>query len=1191
MATMAARRLVHLGIAVLIVLVARAAFAQSAGSLRGIVADSSGAVLPGATVTLTNEATKFTRTATSDAKGQYFFASVDPGNYTLKVELTGFKTHDARGVRISTSDTAAVDVRLEVGTQTETVTVTGTREMIRTDTGAREGIISSEQIESISIIGRNPLELLRTLPGVVSPDQGNFETIGTQSGFGAADQSFSINGARSTNMGVTLDGANMRDIGNNGGSMNVPNNEFVAEVKVQMSNYAAEFGTAAINVQAVTRSGSSEFHGGVYDYLRHYKLAANDRARNYADQDRPNTKFQYPGFTLSGPVLIPGTSFNKNRDKAFFFVGWEWQRQTLAPDAIRGVGPTAGMRQGLFNDFAAGQHLNLNTTVNIPSGFPGAGSPIPNGNLTPYIDPSGLKLLNLYPQPNFNDPNNRYNYIVNTLVDANRQQGVVRLDYNITDNTRTYVRLAKDTESTENPRGLWWQPGNIPLPTPIKGTSLARSAVANVTSVLSPTATNEIIFSYSALKLDNGWEDPTKVQQSAQGTSIANPFGNSQFIPDIVMNYGTEASMWAAQDVSNIFAYNGFARATDNFTKVLNTHAVKVGGIVERQYKQQNFQHQNNDQLVFAPWGNGSTGNEFADLMVGRPAQAVVGQPSAVGHFVAWNYEFFLQDSWKATKNFTLEYGLRIGKWTNNIETNGLGAIFDPSKYNPNAGTFLDAQKKQLNGVAYANQIGNDLTASRPLLVMPRLNFAWDLSGNGNTVVRGGGGVFYNRELGNAQYGIINVAPNSYAVTLDAGNLSGIAGGQGLTYKTMAGIDPLSQVGGTDLSTMSLDKLDWPRMYQVSASIARRIPWHQTFEVGYVGTFGRHLAAQLQINSVPVGTFSSGRVGNADLSIPVDRSALTSSVINSRRPFPTLQNVNIFEPIGRSNYNGLQLTLSRQTGRFTYLAAYTYSKFKGTVGNDFAQIDPLDPARSYGVLLGDHPHNLAFSWTARLGDPVQGSGFGKAVLNGWNLSGVSTYVSGWPIRLGFSGDLSTDQAKLGWFGTKDFLGYSRDFGQGSIGAITPTFTCDPTISGSKVGDKVLDVKCVGIPAFGESGPFSSPYDLRSPARNFHDVTVFKDFRFGQSEKRIQIRAGVFNLFNQAYPIAPAGPGGSDIDVNLEANCNRKLSGVPNGAGGTSDNVCDPTGGYTFTQNTIDNFGKILTKRGRRVVELALRLFF
>jgi hypothetical protein len=151
---------------------------------------------------------------------------------------------------------------------------------------------------------------------------------------------------------------------------------------------------------------------------------------------------------------------------------------------------------------------------------------------------------------------------VNTLVDANRQQGVLRLDYNITDNTRTYVRLARDTETAQGPRGLWWQPGNIPLPTPVTQKSLARSAVANVTSVLSPTATNEIIFSYSALKLDNGWDDPSKVQQGAQGTSFGNPFGNSQYIPDVVMNFQSEASMWAAQDVDNIFAYNGFARFT-----------------------------------------------------------------------------------------------------------------------------------------------------------------------------------------------------------------------------------------------------------------------------------------------------------------------------------------------------------------------------------------------------------------------------------------------------------------------------------------------------------------------------------------------------------------------------------------------------------------------------------------------------
>ena len=1180
-------------LALLAVGIATTASAQSAGSLRGTVADKTGAVVPGASVTLTNEATKFTRTGVSDAKGQYVFASVDPGNYTLRVELSGFKANSITGVRISTNDTASVDVGLEVGAQTETVNVTASREMIQKQTGAREGLITPEQIENISIIGRNPLELLRTLPGVVAPEQSSFEQNGIGAGFGGSDQAFSINGARAANLGITLDGANLRDIGNNSSMMNVPNNEFVAEVKVQMSNYMAEFGTAAINVAAVTKSGSSEFHGGVYDYLRDAKFAANDRARNYAKQDRPATKFQYPGFTLSGPLLIPGTSFNKNRDKAFFFLGWEWNRQTLAPDAIRGVVPTAGMRQGLFNDFGAGQHLNLNTSMNIPIGYPGAGTPAPNGDMRPYLDPTGLKLMNLYPQPNFQDPNNRYNYIVNSLVNANRDQGVLRVDYNLSDNTRAYVRLARDSEVNENPRGLWWQPGNIPLPSPIQGTALGKSAVANITSVLSPTTTNEFVFSFSELKNDNGFKDPSAVNQKAQGTNILNPFGNSANIPDIVMNYGSESSMWGAQDVGNIFSYNGFIRATDNFTKVLNTHVVKVGGIVERQYKKQNFQHQANVQLVFASWGNGSTGNEFADLLVGRPAQAVVGQPSAIGNFVAWNTEFYAQDSWKVGKNFTLEYGIRAGKWTNNIETEGLGAIFDPARYNPNAGTYLDAKKTQLNGVSYANQIGNDLTDARPILIMPRANFAWDLSGTGETVVRGGGGVFYNREQGNAQYNIINIAPNSYAVTLDAGNLSGLAGGQGLTYKTMGSIDPLSQAGGTDLSTMSKDKLDWPRMYQVSASISRRIPLNQTLEVGYVGTFGRHLAAQIQVNSVPVGTFSSGRVGNSDLSVPVNRANLSSDVINSRRPYPTLQNVNIFQPVGKSDYNALQLTLSRQTGSFTYLLAYTYSKFKGTVGNDFAQIDPLDPARSYGLLLANRPHNVAFSWTARLGTPVKDNGLGKALLNGWNLSGVSTYVSGQPIRLGFSGDLSTNQAALGWFGTPSFLGYSANFSQGSIGAITPTYTCDPTLKGGSggPGDKLLDIKCVGVPSFGQSGPFVSPYNLQSPARNFHDVTVFRDFRRGESSKRMQIRVGVFNLFNQAYPIAPAGPGGSDVDITLEANCNRKLNGVPNGAGGTSDGVCDPTGGYSFTQNTVNNFGKVLTKRGRRVVEFAVRLFF
>jgi hypothetical protein len=721
---------------------------------------------------------------------------------------------------------------------------------------------------------------------------------------------------------------------------------------------------------------------------------------------------------------------------------------------------------------------------------------------------------------------------------------------------------------------------------------VGNSAVFNVTSVLSPTTTNEFLFTWSRLKNDNRFEDPAKMQLATYGiTGLQNPFGAQPYVPEIVNQFDAQrGSLWYAQDVENIFSYNGFLRFGDNFTKVLNTHAVKAGLIVERQYKEQNFQHQNNIQLNFDPNTQGGTGSNFGNLLVGRPQSAAIGQPSAIGEFVAWNIEAYLQDSWKVNKNLTLEYGLRFGKWTNNAEINDLGAIFDPSRYDQSRGLFLDAELRRANGLAYValGDVPPGLTDARPLQFMPRVNFAWDLKGNGDTVVRGGGGIFFNREQGNAQYNIINVPPNSYAATLDSGSLQNFQG-VGLTYATIGQVDPFNALNGFNLATMSIDQLDWPRMYQTSLSVAQRIPWRSTIELGYIGTFGRDLAAQQQVNSIPEGGLSSGRIGNADLTNPLHRAHLSTSVVNARRPFPTLQEVNLFRPIGNSNYHAVQATLSRQSGSFQYLLAYTWSRLRGTTGNDFAQVDALDLERAYGVLLADRPHNAVFSWTWRLGDPIKEGGILGAVANGWNLSGISTYQSGEPIRVGFTGDLGSDQAARGWFGTHDHRNYTANFGEGGSGDITPLFTCDPRQSGSDVGDKILNIDCFGIPGFGQTGPFQAPYNLRGPSRSFHDLTVFKDFRIGQGDKRVQFRVGVFNLFNQAYPLGGSNEG--DISVRLDTTCNRRVNGVPNGAGGFSDNVCDPTGGFSFTQNTIENFGKITNKRGHRVVEFALRLFF
>ena len=1162
-----------------------AAAAQSAGSLRGTVTDPSRAVIPGATVTLTNEATKFTRTAVTDERGGYFFATVDPGDYSLRVELSGFRTYEASGLHVSPNDTLGVDIVLQVGLQTETIQVTAQQEIVQTRTGAREGLITAAEIERQSIVGRNPMELLRILPGVVAnQDPAANEVSGMFTGASSGD--VSINGVRNQNIGITLDGANLRDVGANSGTMNVPNNEFVQEVKVQSSNYAAEFGSSGVQIQALTKSGSSRFHGTVYDYFRPYQLAATDRSRSLIGQEKPKSRFNYPGFTVSGPILLP--RFNRNRDKAFFFFGFELARQSVDEGTQLGYVPTRGQREGLFTDYLAGQHLNQPTVVNIPGGFPGAGTPAPNNDLRPYIDPIGRALLNLYPLPNYNDPNNRYNYVFDRLRDENRNQFVARGDYNVTDSTRTYVRLARDKDDRTKYRGLWWNSSGVELPSPIADTSLGRSAVGNVSSVLSPNATNEIIFTWSELKNDNRWEDPSRMMLSTFGISgLQNPFGGSPFLPQIVVNNfsQSEGSLWSANDVDNIFSYNGFARVADSYTQLLGDHALKFGVSLERQYKRQNFNNTANVQLNYAPWGAGSTGHDYADVLVGRPAQAAIGTPAAHGNFVAWNFDAFAQDSWRLGRNFTLEYGLRFGRWTNNAETNDLGAIFRPELYNRGAGLYLDPARQQVNGVAYVRtgQVDRSLTDSRPLQFMPRASFAWDLSGAGSTVLRGGGGVFYNREQGNAQYGVINLPPNAYSATLNAGDLTGIAGGRGLTYSTLALVDPFSALNSFNITSVSPTALDWPALYNASASILQRIPLQQTIEVGYVGSFGRNLAAQRNFNIVPAGGLT-GTLNNADLSNPLHRAALQDSAYNSRRPFPALQEINYFEPIGTSNYHALQATLSRQARNFNYLVAYTLSRARGTVGGDFSDIDPLDPEnRSGGVLPFDRRHILNVSWTWEVGESAQANRFVSGLVNGWNLAGISTFASGTPLRVGFNqGELSTSQMARAWWGTSDFA----NFDSSAPGDITPLYTCDPRLGGNTVGDKLLDIGCLGIPRFGETGPFQPPYDLRSPWRMFHDLTIFKNIAVGGDDRRVQLRAGIFNIFNQAFP----NPLQNDIDLNLNTECNIRVTGVPDGTGGTRD-VCDPTGGFRFTTNTTQNFGKILSKRGHRIIELALRFFW
>ncbi|GAB4115600.1 MAG: hypothetical protein Kow001_16630 [Acidobacteriota bacterium] len=312
------------GLCLMLLLAGGWAAAQTTGSasLRGVIQDPTGAVVPGADVVLVNEATSDERRTVSDEQGGFYFGALRPASYTLKVELPGFKVYEEKGVVLRPAEARSVSVSLALGETTETITITSASEYIKTETPAKVDTITTQQIDNLSIISRSALELLRILPGVVAPDADALESVSFGGGANS-NASYNVNGVRGTNNNVSFDGARMLDIGSNNGTILTANPEMVQEVTVQTSNYSAEHGTSGVQISAITKSGSSEFHGTIYDYIRHNKLAANDRSRNYAGVERPRSKYQYPGFNVGGPVLIPGTNFNRNRDKLFFFVGYE----------------------------------------------------------------------------------------------------------------------------------------------------------------------------------------------------------------------------------------------------------------------------------------------------------------------------------------------------------------------------------------------------------------------------------------------------------------------------------------------------------------------------------------------------------------------------------------------------------------------------------------------------------------------------------------------------------------------------------------------------------------------------------------------------------------------------------------------------------------------------------------------------
>ena len=1219
------------GIVCALTLTTATAYGQGSGtaSIRGTVEDSSGGVLPGATVTLTSAGTRSQQTQVTNDRGGYLFTGLFPGNYDIKVELSGFKTYEQKGVALSPQDTRGIDVRLEVGEMSETVTVTTQVEVIQTETGAREGVLTAGQIENLSVVSRSSLELLRILPGVVAPDQNNLESVSFTGGANGT-QSYTVNGIRSSGNTVQLDGSALIDIGSNNGLMVTLNNDMVQEVKVQSSNFAAEYGAGGMSVSGVTKAGTSRYSGSAYFYNRDYHLAATDRSLSIVGFPKPESKYNYPGGNIGGP--IPLGEYNKNKDKLFFFFGLEVQRQDVSQGLRLAKVPTLLQRQGIFNEFDVMSRLGQQMACNGGPGgtrspnscLAGGGTPViltpviaansgpfaqpvaPGNDISQSMHPMGRALVNAYPLPNGSFQDGQFNRADSFLEFANRVDMKARFDWNVTNNTKAYVRVARETEDIENKRGVWWGASEVALPSPNVGENKGRSVAANVVSVLSPTMTNEALVSWSQLKLDNSYADPSlmRLDHYGLGSQLNGAFQTgSPYLPGVIPNWGGGVSnMWSA--ANDMYAHNDELTFSNKLTKIAGAHGLKFGASAQRLQKQQNFNANEEGYFVYAPeWTAYTTGNAVGDMLGGVITQFVQGSKQPAGEFAMWNFDFFAQDSWKLLPNLTLEYGVRAGYWTNNKSlVGGQGAYLDPALYDPSVTTpWLDpGQNTRLNGYCYVSTgcAPDSIMPTRDPFAMPRVNAAWDIDGQGNNVLRGGYGLFYNRNMGNVEYdSFLRIPPEYIQISDDTWTANGFAaGGQtvGLSYDTLPQTFA-QRINNISPRTLSADSWKFPKTHSFSVSFARRIPFSQVVEVAYVGTRGRDLVSLINRNVVQPAL--SGTVGNADLGNPLHRYWLSDNALNQLRPFRAFGNVTQYDFEGESNYNSLQVTLSRQTGRrLQYFVAYTYGKNKGTLGDEYRERDPFDPARTYGYRQEDRTHILNVSWNAFLPDGARGAmdnPFGRGLLNGWQLSGISTYASGTPIYLRFTGAAGSTDASQAWYGTPDtILVYEN--GNFQRGGLAPKYTCDPRLDGDAAGEYYLDINCISIPAFGQVGDVLPPYDLRTPHRINHDLTLFKNFAI-RGEQKLQFRVGFFNLFNQAFPTTNFSR--DDLILNIDTACNRFVPGtsVPNGSGGTAgeagSSVCDPTGGFSITDNSTENFGKINLLRGRRIVELALKYYF
>ncbi len=1066
-------------------------YGQTFGSIAGEVRDAQSAVVPAAEVTVINSATNVARKTITNDAGLYSFPSLSPGTYDIRVAKPGFKTASAKSVQLQVQQNARLDFELVVGQVNEAVEVSADAQLLSTENATVGTVIENKRIVELPLNGRNYLQLVSLSPNV-SYGFGSAGQAGSRQGGDRASQNISVSGQRSYFNQFSLDGVNNTDPNFNTYIIQ-PSIDALQEFKVQTGVYPAEFGRQATQINVSTKPGTNAFHGTAFEFLRNDKLDA----KNYAFTSKPVVKDPFKwnqyGFTLGGPVWIPKI-FN-GRDRLFFMSNYEAFRQRRQVQGIYNL-PSAAMRTGDFSELLSRGTIIYNPATRVvnPDGTVTA-DPFP-GNMIPAgaIDPFAKKLLEFYPAPNLPNSTLRSNHQISQGRPVNKDQFILRMDFAESSRSQWFGRYSWGDENQLN-EALYLNGFQVL-------TNVEQYMGSNV-RIFSPSTVNEARFGYTSFFNSAGRELAFK-------RDVVTELG----IPGLK---GGDPVTWGIPSVA-ITNYSGFGddsegpyandnhslQFVDNFSWMGGAHSIRFGGEVRRdefnqvgnQFARGSFLFDINATATTVKNASGALaatgGDAFADFLLGQTKRAEAAVAIAQAAFRDWSYAFYVDDVWKATSKVTVNFGLRYEITPPWKDTTGkLFTVAIPAKIrsgpvaDPNLHPYFLRQGtgEPLEGVnlvwpniklARDGSLGERLVRTDYSNVAPRLGITWNVSPK--LVLRAGSGIFYSQDTGNPRFDMArNLAGRTRFESI--GNTLYTIG------NSFAGLAGAKAIVPTPYSFANEYNRRTPTTYMYLFNAQYELPASQVLELGYEGSQLRHLEQLIAVNEALPGPQS----------VPIAQ----------RSPFPEFGRIQLVDNGGYGKYNAFSAKLTkRYSAGLTYLFGYTWSRATDT-GSAIRTHDgdTLFPQNSYcrNCEYGLSSFHVAHRFVSSILYDIPfgrgrafstGSGLLDGIAGGWQLGGIITAQTGFPITVTVGG---LDQSKTGG-------GFDRPNATG----VSP-YVSDPTTA-RYYNLAAFEVQPEGT--FGNVGRNT----LIGPGLFNFDASLLKNFMFTEHHY-LQFRWEAFNALN------------------------------------------------------------------------------